>query len=365
MLKFTVKNRATGESQSYQLKQNVIILGRSPKCDVVLNSATVSRHHTQLVVEKSHVEIEDLSSGNGTLLNQEKIPPGQRVSLVSGDSLRIEEFDILIENACLPDNIAKKNPVNVAEESVTNVDKKFETTDPEIVEVKMIKKILGALDNDKRPCLFVNTEPFQNLKIHFDSETAEFFIGRDPECQLAIDSPVVSRKHAKITPKWGSFVITDLESKNKTFLNGEEIEEHSLHDGDEIAFGTIKAIFKNPQEFSLEAISKSIVDEKNQEQTKLTRLMPPKELPSEAAKISTDQPPSPITTPEAPQESKETTTPQSPDDPLTPSEKSENHTKTHVVKKGLLSGLTMTEKLLLFFGFLLLTGLALILNWIL
>ena len=59
----------------------------------------------------------------------------------------------------------------------------------------------------------------------------------------------------------GRFVITDLDSKNGTFVNGEKITERALADGDEVVFGTIKTIFKNPQEFNIDDISRSMLAE--------------------------------------------------------------------------------------------------------
>lgn len=391
MLRFTVKNRTTGETQEHQLKQHVILIGRSPKCDVVLGSATVSRHHAQIHVGNGLVEIEDLGSGNGTLIGQIKIETGKRVPLNPGDQIRIEEFDILFDAASLPEprpvDLKKSDtPDPIGEHSIT----RFDMTDPEIAEVKMIKKILGALDHDKRPCVFVTTEPFHTLKAYIESEDQEFSIGRDPECSLTIDSPVVSRKHAIITHKWGGFVITDLGSKNKTFVNGTPVTEHALHDGDEILLGTLKAIFKNPQEFSIEAISKSIESEKKQDVTNITRVMEKQEMPSEQAKITTELPKSeaPLkeTQPEvsaiqkpeepAPKDNKAKSK-KSTDDPnqkskdkpdedaVSPVEKSETRTKTQVQKTGLLNGLSPSEKFLLVFGLLLLGGLVWVLQYIL
>lgn len=390
MLRFTVKNRTTGETQEHQLKQHVILIGRSPKCDVVLGSATVSRHHAQIHVGNGLVEIEDLGSGNGTLIGQTKIETGKRAPLKPGDQIRIEEFDILFDAASLPEprpaELKKSGtPDPIGEHSIT----KFDMTDPEIAEVKMIKKILGALDHDKRPCVFVTTEPFHTLKAYIDNEDHEFSIGRDPDCSLTIDSPVVSRKHAIIAHKWGGFVITDLGSKNKTFVNGTPVTEHALHDGDEILLGTLKAIFKNPQEFSIEAISKSIESEKKQDVTSITRVMEKQEMPSEQAKITTELPKSEVLQKEIPQppateqlqkqppDDNKTKTKKSVDDPklkdqvkpdedAAPSiEKSETKTKVRTKKTGLLTGLSLTEKILLIFGMLLLGGLVWVLQYIL
>ncbi len=61
-------------------------------------------------------------------------------------------------------------------------------------------------------------------------------IGREADAaHLLLPERQVSRKHAKIERTPNGFVLTDLESKNGTFLNGKEVRKPEiLQDGDEI-----------------------------------------------------------------------------------------------------------------------------------
>lgn len=61
-------------------------------------------------------------------------------------------------------------------------------------------------------------------------------IGREAgETDLLLPERQVSRKHARIERTDAGFLLTDLESKNGTFLNGKELREPKLlQDGDEI-----------------------------------------------------------------------------------------------------------------------------------
>lgn len=58
----------------------------------------------------------------------------------------------------------------------------------------------------------------------------------------------VSRKHAKVTEEGGVFKIADLGSSNGTYLlrNGdfEKVDEAELADGDEIALGNARFVFR-------------------------------------------------------------------------------------------------------------------------
>src|SRR6266545_4416117 len=51
-----------------------------------------------------------------------------------------------------------------------------------------------------------------------------FLIGRDPGCQLRVDDPKVSRRHAEVAWTEGGWVLRDLGSSNGTYLDGERVE---------------------------------------------------------------------------------------------------------------------------------------------
>jgi len=77
------------------------------------------------------------------------------------------------------------------------------------------------------------------------SVTKEMVIGRDPSCDIVIPERQVSRYHAKIQSNHdGKTEIIDLESKNGTFINGEQIiKNEELSDGDEILIGLVQKLF--------------------------------------------------------------------------------------------------------------------------
>ena len=63
----------------------------------------------------------------------------------------------------------------------------------------------------------------------------ELIIGRDEQCDVVIPERQVSRHHARIRQERGKYLLEDLDSKNGTFVNGQEIEgPYSLQDGDEV-----------------------------------------------------------------------------------------------------------------------------------
>jgi len=64
-------------------------------------------------------------------------------------------------------------------------------------------------------------------------------LGRSRQCDVVLDDANVSRQHAEIRPRGGSWVLTDLGSTNGSCLNGRRIDEPEvLKPGDEIELGT-------------------------------------------------------------------------------------------------------------------------------
>jgi hypothetical protein len=70
-------------------------------------------------------------------------------------------------------------------------------------------------------------------------------LGRDPDVEIYLDSPGVSRRHARITVAADRATIEDLGSKNGTFVGEQQVRESMLlTDGDTIAIGSVKLALK-------------------------------------------------------------------------------------------------------------------------
>lgn len=67
----------------------------------------------------------------------------------------------------------------------------------------------------------------------------DFFIGRSPECQLTLDDPLVSRRHAVIHVTGDNASLEDLGSRNGVLLNGERPRGTvPLRPGDRLVIGS-------------------------------------------------------------------------------------------------------------------------------
>ena len=74
----------------------------------------------------------------------------------------------------------------------------------------------------------------------------ENILGRDLEGIIDIDSPSVSRRHARIRVLEHDATIEDLESKNGTYVRGERVSDAPvpLSDGDEVRIGSVTLKFR-------------------------------------------------------------------------------------------------------------------------
>ena len=68
-------------------------------------------------------------------------------------------------------------------------------------------------------------------------------VGRNPDCDLVLDSAMVSRRHAEILRDGDTLRIRDLGSANGTFLEGVRIQEAPLAPGQEVYVGPCRLVF--------------------------------------------------------------------------------------------------------------------------
>ena len=61
----------------------------------------------------------------------------------------------------------------------------------------------------------------------FELDGDRAVIGRSADCEVPLDVPAVSRRHAAILRESGDFFVEDLQSRNGTFLNDERVVDRA------------------------------------------------------------------------------------------------------------------------------------------
>ncbi len=242
MPRLIINQRGQKEEWSHNCQEEVIIIGRQEDCTVVLPHKSVSRQHAKIVSQDENLFIVDLGSDNGTELNGTRLEPNEKNLLKNNDLISIDVYNLRFLTA---DEALEKSYNE-------------EVTDSDILEVKLLKKVLKALDTETVPSFEVLNGSAEGKKVFLTDEVNELLLGRDPNADFVINEFAISRKHARITKRWGGIVIRDLESKNGSFVNNRRVVEEFLHDGDRIALGTIILLFRNPQEMNLSQLQAQV-----------------------------------------------------------------------------------------------------------
>jgi hypothetical protein len=69
-------------------------------------------------------------------------------------------------------------------------------------------------------------------------------VGRLPDCEVVLNDPNVSRRHAEIALQGEDVVLTDLGSTNGTKVNGSPVRSVIVLEGDEIAIGASRLVLE-------------------------------------------------------------------------------------------------------------------------
>jgi Protein of unknown function (DUF3662)/FHA domain len=71
-------------------------------------------------------------------------------------------------------------------------------------------------------------------------------IGRLPECDIVLNDPNVSRRHAQIAREGTDIVVRDLGSTNGVKVGGKRVQVAVIYDGDEIDIGATRIVLEAP-----------------------------------------------------------------------------------------------------------------------
>jgi ABC transport system ATP-binding/permease protein len=186
-------------------------IGRAPDNTLVLNDEDVLPYHAEIIERsgRERFELIALSAESTLLLNRYLIASKVPYALANGDILEIGshqlQFSAAVEIA-LPDD-------------------------------------WGSL-----PPIVTQADALETIALRGRSSLT---LGRDPSNDVAIDHPVVARFQAKIELQNGSWVLTDLNSSDGTFVNDRQIlHPHTLRPRDAIRIGPCQFTFNFDETFT-------------------------------------------------------------------------------------------------------------------
>jgi len=163
----------------------VIRVGRAADNDVVLDYPMISEHHARILGSGRERVIEDLGSTNGTALGS-------------------------------PDRKITRSPLSPTD-----------------------TVYFGSYPIPASRLLGGSLSLGGNAHVTLDFRGDSMVLGRDPGCDVPLDYPMVSWRHARLERAPGGAVVEDLGSTNGTFVNGQRISGRvTVGIGDRIGLGS-------------------------------------------------------------------------------------------------------------------------------
>jgi serine phosphatase RsbU (regulator of sigma subunit) len=115
--------------------------------------------------------------------------------------------------------------------------------------------------------LVLEVQPAQGDSLEFTIESLPVVIGRSDSCELKLEDPFLSRRHARIFRQGETWMIEDLGSRNGTFVNDRELsQEAEIRDGDVIRISSSSITVRDP--------SASVIADKGAVSKKSARMVP-------------------------------------------------------------------------------------------
>jgi ABC transport system ATP-binding/permease protein len=215
----------TGQGEEIGLAGQDVIVGRDPAGDIVIASPLISRRHARFFADDGHYLVEDLGSTNKTFVNGARLDQPTRLS--DGDVIQLGQavrLQFLVPAAS--DMTQLELLGQTALEMTPASDQTLfapEGPRPELAQP---------------PVLVISTGSGEARTVRLEGESLR--LGRTPDNDLVISSPIVSARHALLKRVPAGYLLrVEPGATNPIYYNGRPVQgEHLLHDGDLLRIGS-------------------------------------------------------------------------------------------------------------------------------
>jgi pSer/pThr/pTyr-binding forkhead associated (FHA) protein len=213
-----------GERKDALLKEGETSIGFAPGSDVELKAEGVVESHAVITVDARGPVLWVRSANAWTHVNGR--PVREKAILRVGDLISLGSISVLLK----PDNDASITqhtpPAAEPQEAMSESgnETRYRITPP--------KALLRGVSG-----------PYFGKVL---AVPGRLVIGRGSDCDLVLDEPEMSRKHAMIEVTPAGIYLRDMGSSNGTFVNGVQVRDAVLYSGDQIAFDRNRFLVEAP-----------------------------------------------------------------------------------------------------------------------
>ncbi|MEI6218143.1 MAG: FHA domain-containing protein, partial [bacterium] len=207
----TTGGRQTGK---VLIEKDAFVIGRSRRCDLVLEDKNVSREHAVVVAQSGRYQIRDRGSRNSTLLNGVQLTA--QAPLKEGDKIRIGPYELRFLESAGPSADGEQELSKTGFIPAGKPQQQNERTDlkNKAAHVGLVYK-LTALSGPQKGNSWSNW-------------SGDLTFGRAADNTVVLQEDVVSLVHATISRTDGHFCIDDPGSSNGTFVQGGRVRSARL-----------------------------------------------------------------------------------------------------------------------------------------
>ncbi len=261
-------------------------VGRTDDCEITIADPRVSRNHAAIRVEGTRVLLEDMGSANGTLVNGLRLVG--TVELKHGDDVQFDKYKFRVvvtglEPAAADSDATVVSPLGDDATVVAPLEPEAAPAPaPEPAPAAAPPPRPAAVSPDLpgswteggtgEHTQFLSMDSVEessaadvgrssdlpHLIVVRDGSAADVMelepgtsgdpdvweIGREDSCEIMLDEPSVSARHAQLIHQGGRWRLVNLVSANGIFVNGEKRLTAYLADGDQIRLGSVNLVFR-------------------------------------------------------------------------------------------------------------------------
>jgi pSer/pThr/pTyr-binding forkhead associated (FHA) protein len=213
-------------------KEDVLIapgdtpIGAAADNVVVLQRPGVAEHHVSLGVHERSLVLSVLDSQARTHVNSR--PVREKALLRLGDVVSLDTVQFVLKPD-RDDSIRTTVPISKQTPPPPSSDVDANSTRARAIPPKVVLRGVSG-------SYFGKIVPVRGRLV----------IGRGSECDLVLDEPEMSRRHAMIENSDDGIFLRDLGSANGTYVNGVQVRDAVLHPDDQIAFDRNRFLIEAP-----------------------------------------------------------------------------------------------------------------------
>ncbi|MEQ9464596.1 MAG: FHA domain-containing protein [Haliea sp.] len=265
-------------------------VGRTDECEITIADPRVSRNHAAIRVEGTRILLEDMGSANGTLVNGLRLVGA--VELKNGDDVQFDKYKFRVVIAGLappaddgdatvvsplgddatvvaplepeaapppapepppaapPPAAAPPQPAAVSPDLPGSWTEGGTGEHTQFLSMESLEESAAADvgRSSDLPHLIVvrdgSAADVMELEPGTSGDPDVWEIGREDSCEIMLDEPSVSARHAQLIHQGGRWRLVNLVSANGIFVNGEKRLTAYLADGDQIRLGSVNLVFR-------------------------------------------------------------------------------------------------------------------------